>query len=74
MFCRILSNVFLLAGVGFLALAAYDYFSAPPGPQLEVEQADIEIADLTPGKQVPVVFHLANHSGRPMRVLGQSTC
>ncbi|MBM4068362.1 MAG: hypothetical protein FJ271_05390 [Planctomycetes bacterium] len=71
---RLLSNLFLLGGIAFLGLAAYDYFAPPPESQLHVEQADLEFPDLPAGCDNTVVFHLDNRSGRPMRVLGLTGC
>jgi hypothetical protein len=64
----------LVAGFAFLGLAAYDYFSPAPQDLLEIEQPDLEVADLASGKEKVVVFRLENRSSRPLPVLGVTTC
>jgi uncharacterized protein (DUF58 family) len=71
---RLVSNVFFAAGFLLLGLAAYFYFPQTPGAGLETGDTEIEVADCLAGADTPVVFHLENRSGAPMRVLGIGTC
>ena len=71
---RILSNVFLVAGVIFLGLAGYCYFAPAAGPSLQVAETSIDIGAPPAGRQTEVAVQLNNTSSKPMRILGLAEC
>ena len=71
---RWLSMTLGVAGLILLGLAASSYYSSPSGPALAVEEADLNLTNIIPGQETPVVFQLRNDSCRPIRVVGQAEC
>ncbi len=71
---RSLSNLFLVAGLLLVGLAAYQYAGHRTGPALVAAQTDIQIADVEPGEETEVAIALENLSSNPIRVVGLGEC
>ena len=71
---RSLSNLFLVAGLLLVGLAAYQYACHRTGPALVAAQTDIQIADVEPGEETEVAIALENLSSNPIRVVGLGEC
>jgi hypothetical protein len=71
---RLVSIAFFISGLGLLGAAASSYLGSSAAPAITAVASNLDLGDCLPGQQTRVIFHLANHSRQPIRVLGLAEC